>query len=89
MERPIHAAVQSSMKIAVRRMRGASVVIGKIRAGSASTRRMFAMFEPMMLPCARPALPVEAACTEITNSGSDVPKPTITMPTSRGETLAL
>ena len=51
---PIHAAVQHSMKNAVMRMRGASVVIGKINAGSASTRKMLAMFEPMMLPWARP-----------------------------------
>ena len=51
---------------------GASVVIGKISAGNASTRRMFAMFDPMMLPWARPALPVEAACTEITDRKSVV-----------------
>ena len=60
-EMPIHAAVQSSMKNAVIRMRGAAVAMGKISAGSASTSRMLAMLEPMMLPCARPALPLVAA----------------------------
>ena len=57
----IQPAVQASMKSAVARMRGASVVIGKMSAGSASTRRMFAMLEPMMFPCARPTLSFMAA----------------------------
>ena len=77
------------MKNAVSRMRGVAVAIGKITAGNASTSQMLAMLEPMMLPCARPGLSASAAWMPIRNSGIDVPKPTMRMPTSSGETFAL
>jgi hypothetical protein len=39
------------MKAAVSRIRGATVEIGKMIAGKASTSQILAIFEPMMLPC--------------------------------------
>jgi hypothetical protein len=47
---------------------------------------MFAMFEPTMLPIAMPGEPASEACTLVTSSGVEVPKPTSVRPISSGET---
>ncbi|KDB04380.1 hypothetical protein U879_07140 [Defluviimonas sp. 20V17] len=46
---------------------------------------MFAMFEPTMFPKAMPGDPVSPACTDVTNSGIEVPKPTRVRPITSGE----
>jgi hypothetical protein len=44
-----------------------------------------ATFEPAALPIARAVWPANAARTEVTSSGSDVPKPTTTAPMRAGD----
>ena len=44
------------------------------------------MLEPTMLPMARPGLPFSAALAEMNISGADVPKPTMKIPATSGET---
>ena len=44
------------------------------------------MFDPTMLPTAMPDAPASEACTLVTSSGVEVPKPTSVRPMSRGET---
>ncbi|MCY1377436.1 hypothetical protein D9M69_650100 [compost metagenome] len=47
---------------------------------------MLTTLEPQALPSASPGLPCEAASTDTTISGAEVPKPTTSMPTSKGGT---
>ncbi|GHE06049.1 hypothetical protein GCM10008024_39160 [Allgaiera indica] len=54
-------------------------------AETPAMRRMFAMFEPTMFPKAMPGDPVSPACTDVTNSGIEVPKPTRVRPITSGE----
>ena len=44
------------------------------------------MFDPTMLPTAMPGEPASEACTLVTSSGVEVPKPTSVSPISSGET---
>jgi len=48
--------------------------------------RMLAIFEPTTLPTAMPGEPESDACTLVTSSGVEVPKPTKVRPISSGET---
>ena len=47
---------------------------------------MLQMLEPTMLPTATPGEPSSAACTLVTSSGVEVPKPTSVSPMISGET---
>ncbi|EWS59147.1 hypothetical protein Y695_04637 [Hydrogenophaga sp. T4] len=60
--------------------------IGAISAVMPRISAMLTMLEPQALPSASPGLPCEAASTDTTISGAEVPKPTISMPTSSGGT---
>ena len=47
-------------------------------------RAMLTMFDPYAFPKAMPEFPWRAAKVETTNSGAEVPKPTMTIPIRRG-----
>src|SRR5690554_3542201 len=61
--------------------------IGQIRAVRPSIRAMLAMFEPYALPIAIPGFPCIDENVATTISGAEVPKPTITIPISKGDIL--
>jgi hypothetical protein len=54
-------------------------------AASPPMRRIFAIFEPTILPYAIPGALVRIACIEVTSSGVEVPKPTSVRPITSGE----
>ena len=58
--------------------------IGLISAVTPRISATLVMLEPYALPSASPGLPCNAASADTAISGADVPKPTITMPTSSG-----
>lgn len=62
-----------------------SIGIGKMRTVAPKTRAMFAMFEPITLPTAIPALSFKALVMLTINSGADVPNATIVIPITKGE----
>src|SRR5690606_7807316 len=63
-----------------------STAIGRSSAAAPRISRMFAIFEPTMLPTAMPGEPTSAACTLVTSSGVEVPKPTSVSPIRSGDT---
>lgn len=60
---------------------------GKIRLVRPKMPNMLKMLEPMTLPIATSELPCIAPITLTTNSGNDVPMPTINAPIAKSETL--
>ena len=59
--------------------------IGVTKHAAPKINQTLAMFEPTILPIARPAEPPKAASKLTTNSGADVPKATTVMPITIGE----
>mgnify|MGYP007005792080 CR=1 FL=1 len=57
--------------------------IGVIAAVSPVTNKMLNILLPTMFPIAMPVFPLRAAVTDVTSSGSDVPKATIVRPIMR------
>ena len=56
-----------------------------IRAGRPNTNKMFAVFEPITLPIAKPDAPSAMADNTIKSSGADVPKATTVKLTNNAE----
>ncbi len=59
--------------------------IGEIIAATPNTRAIFAMFEPITLPIAKPGLLSTEARIATKISGADVPNPKTTTPIIKGE----
>ena len=59
---------------------------GAIRAVMPNIKSMLAMLLPTTLPMAIPGAPAKDASMLVTNSGEEVPKPTMVSPTINGET---
>ena len=77
------AALVRSIKGSSRRKKGARVASGVTRALTPKMSPMLAMFEPITLPSAIPALPRSAAVRLAASSGALVPKATTVKPMTR------
>ena len=65
-----------------------STAITPIEAAMPRMSRMFPMLDPTTLPTAIPGEPMEAAWSEVTSSGAEVPKPTRVRPMTMGDSPA-
>ena len=80
---PSHSTTPAPMAITVSAINLRSKSTGQIRAAVPITKRILKILLPTILPIAIPALPRFAAVTDVTSSGSEVPKATIVKPIKR------